>query len=202
ATGWRAMLYFLVKFPLGLTTFVLAAVFYVDGGFLLLSPVLSLVGPMQVGADGRRHHLMTPDFGSWYADAWWAVLGLSVAGVLLLAVAPRVVRLMVTVEGQVVSGLLGPTRSSERIRNLERTRGRAVDDSAAALRRIERDLHDGAQARLVTVAMDLGLAKEALDAAAAAGVGQSGTAGVGQSGTAGARQSETAGVGQSGTAGV
>src|SRR5439155_4363726 len=71
----------------------------------------------------------------------------------------------VAVEGALVRGLLGPTASSQRIRSLERTRGRAVDDSAAALRRIERDLHDGAQARLVTVAMDLGMAKETLDAA-------------------------------------
>ena len=37
-----------------------------------------------------------------------------------------------------------------------------VDTAAADLRRIERDLHDGAQARLVALAMDLGLAKEKL----------------------------------------
>jgi signal transduction histidine kinase len=47
----------------------------------------------------------------------------------------------------------------ERVRELEQARARAVDDSAARFRQIERDLHDGAQAQLVAVAMKLGLAK-------------------------------------------
>ncbi|MEU8027639.1 histidine kinase, partial [Streptomyces sp. NPDC049099] len=45
---------------------------------------------------------------------------------------------------------------------LESDRGVVVDTAAADLRRIERDLHDGAQARLVNLAMGLGLAKEKL----------------------------------------
>ena len=49
-----------------------------------------------------------------------------------------------------------------RVRELEQSRARAVDDSAARLRRIERDLHDGAQAQMVAVAMKLGLAREKL----------------------------------------
>ena len=52
--------------------------------------------------------------------------------------------------------------SALRVRELEQSRARVVDDSAARLRRIERDLHDGAQAQLVAVAMKLGLAKEKL----------------------------------------
>jgi len=51
---------------------------------------------------------------------------------------------------------------TERVRDLEETRARAVDDSAATLRQVERDLHDGAQARLVALAMSLGMAKEKL----------------------------------------
>ena len=54
----------------------------------------------------------------------------------------------------------------ERVRELEQSRARAVDDSAARLRRIERDLHDGAQAQMVAVAMKLGLAREHLGAMA------------------------------------
>jgi signal transduction histidine kinase len=46
---------------------------------------------------------------------------------------------------------------------LTRTRSGALDVQAAELRRIERDLHDGAQARMVSVAMNLGLAEELLD---------------------------------------
>ena len=52
--------------------------------------------------------------------------------------------------------------SIRRVRELEQSRARVVDDSAARLRRIERDLHDGAQAQMVAVAMKLGLAKEKL----------------------------------------
>ena len=49
-----------------------------------------------------------------------------------------------------------------RVRELEQSRSHVVDDSAARLRRIERDLHDGAQAQMVAVAMKLGLAREKL----------------------------------------
>jgi signal transduction histidine kinase len=52
-----------------------------------------------------------------------------------------------------------------RVRELEQTRAHAVDDAAARLRRIERDLHDGAQAQMVAVAMKLGLAREKLGGA-------------------------------------
>ena len=49
-----------------------------------------------------------------------------------------------------------------RVRELEESRASVVEDSAARLRRIERDLHDGAQAQMVAVAMKLGLAREKL----------------------------------------
>jgi signal transduction histidine kinase len=49
-----------------------------------------------------------------------------------------------------------------RVRELEESRASLVEDSAARLRRIERDLHDGAQAQMVAVAMKLGLAREKL----------------------------------------
>ena len=49
-----------------------------------------------------------------------------------------------------------------RVRELEQSRARVVDDSAARLRRIERDLHDGAQAQMLAVAMKLGLARDKL----------------------------------------
>lgn len=62
--------------------------------------------------------------------------------------------------------------AAERARELEVRRARAVDQSAARLRRIERDLHDGAQVRLAALAMTLGEIKENLDSSAdAAGDG-------------------------------
>ena len=51
---------------------------------------------------------------------------------------------------------------ARRVRELERSRAHLVDDSAARLRQIERDLHDGAQAQMVAVAMKLGLATKKL----------------------------------------
>jgi signal transduction histidine kinase len=51
---------------------------------------------------------------------------------------------------------------ARRVRELEQSRAHLVDDSAARLRQIERDLHDGAQAQMVAVAMKLGLAREKL----------------------------------------
>jgi signal transduction histidine kinase len=59
-------------------------------------------------------------------------------------------------------------QAAERARELQERRARVVDESAARLRRIERDLHDGAQVRLAALAMTLGEIRESLDAAAAA----------------------------------
>ncbi|HJZ28095.1 MAG TPA: sensor domain-containing protein, partial [Streptosporangiaceae bacterium] len=63
---------------------------------------------------------------------------------------------------RLVRSLLGRSSMSERVSELERTRTLAVEDSAAALRRVERDLHDGAQMRLAALAMNLGMAREKL----------------------------------------
>ena len=59
--------------------------------------------------------------------------------------------------------LLGPTESAKlaiRVRELSESRAETVDTQAAELRRIERDLHDGAQARLAALSMNLGMAEE------------------------------------------
>ena len=56
--------------------------------------------------------------------------------------------------------LLAPTERERRVGHLERARADVVDDSAATLQRVERDLHDGTQARLITVAMALARAEE------------------------------------------
>lgn len=61
--------------------------------------------------------------------------------------------------------LLGPTDGQRRVVQLERARAGVVDDSAATLQRVERDLHDGTQARLIAVAMTLARADEHLASA-------------------------------------
>jgi signal transduction histidine kinase len=68
--------------------------------------------------------------------------------------------------GAFALGFLGPTRQTElthRVEFLAQTRSESVDASAAELRRIERDLHDGAQARLVAMGMTLDAADQLLD---------------------------------------
>jgi len=62
-----------------------------------------------------------------------------------------------------VRSLLGATRADERVQQLEAARAQVVDDAATTLRRVERDLHDGTQAQLATLAMTLGQAKEKLE---------------------------------------
>ncbi|MFF0667729.1 sensor histidine kinase [Streptomyces tendae] len=105
----------------------------------------------------------------------WGVLTFSVTLTSLFVlwpVLPFIARGLTSVDRAMVRGLLSPSDELERrIAELESDRGVVVDTAAADLRRIERDLHDGAQARLVNLAMGLGLAKEKLledpDAAAA-----------------------------------
>ncbi|MGW0823389.1 sensor histidine kinase [Streptomyces sp. NPDC002845] len=78
-------------------------------------------------------------------------------------VLPFIARGLTNVDRAMVRALLSPSDELERrIAELESDRGVVVDTAAADLRRIERDLHDGAQARLVNLAMGLGLAKEKL----------------------------------------
>ncbi|MFV5993031.1 sensor histidine kinase [Streptomyces sp. NPDC056231] len=96
----------------------------------------------------------------------WGVLTFTVTFLSLFVlwpVLPFTARLLANADRAMARGLLSPSDELERrIAELESDRGVVVDTAAADLRRIERDLHDGAQARLVALAMDLGLAKEKL----------------------------------------
>ncbi|MFJ6382948.1 sensor histidine kinase [Kitasatospora sp. NPDC092039] len=95
----------------------------------------------------------------------WGVLSFTltlVSVIVLWPVLPWVVRGLAAVDRILIESLLFPGALAERVRELEDDRGTVVDTAAADLRRIERDLHDGAQARLVALAMDLGMAKERL----------------------------------------
>ncbi|WP_079109132.1 sensor histidine kinase, partial [Streptomyces griseoruber] len=96
----------------------------------------------------------------------WGILTFTVvlpALFVLWPVLPYIARGLTNVDRAMVRALLSPSDELERrIAELESDRGVVVDTAAADLRRIERDLHDGAQARLVALAMDLGLAKEKL----------------------------------------
>jgi signal transduction histidine kinase len=86
-----------------------------------------------------------------------------VAGALLLLAAPQLTRGLAVADAALARLLLGPRADvgqlTARVAELETSRDRVVDAAEAERRRIERDLHDGAQQRLVALAMELGRAK-------------------------------------------
>ncbi|WP_242886866.1 sensor histidine kinase [Actinomadura litoris] len=92
--------------------------------------------------------------------------GLTASGVVLLAVTPWVAAGVRRLDARAAAALLGPDRASElerRVEDLAGKRADVVDAADIERRRIERDLHDGAQQRLVSLALHLGLARETLD---------------------------------------
>ena len=161
--GWRALAYTLLKLPLAAAG--LYAVFLWAAGLANLTypfwwglfrnhPPGVRLSPVLVATPfpGRVLHVATYP-GTFAAFAIGAVMVLA---------APWVTRAVVAADRWLLRGLLGPGRLAERVRDLEQTRAVAVDDSAALLRQVERDLHDGAQIRLAALAMHLGMAKEKL----------------------------------------
>jgi signal transduction histidine kinase len=84
------------------------------------------------------------------------------AAVVLLFAAPRLAKLVARVDEGMARALLGPSQSEElalRLESVTRSRAEIIAATDAERRRIERDLHDGAQQRLVSLAMNLGMAK-------------------------------------------
>jgi signal transduction histidine kinase len=91
------------------------------------------------------------------ADAY-----LTVAGIILLSVAPWLTSAVAALDTSMARAMLGPSRTEElehQVRRLAQTRAGVVDAADAERRRLERDLHDGAQQRLVSLAMNLGMAR-------------------------------------------
>jgi signal transduction histidine kinase len=93
----------------------------------------------------------------------WAEYVLAVGiGLVLIPISLYAQRGMALSQAHIARWLLAPSLAA-RVERLTETRAGAVDAAAAELQRIERDLHDGAQARLVALAMDLGMAEERFD---------------------------------------
>jgi signal transduction histidine kinase len=158
--AWRARLYLVLKLPLGIATFTVAVAFYIYGLGGLTYSVWRPFTPCNTSHDGRCHR------GVGYTDHYYAdtparIVVTTLVGLLVLLAAPWVVRAVVAIDRFAVRALLGPS-SAARVTELQQSRAIAVDDAATTLRRIERDLHDGAQARLVALAMHVGLAREKL----------------------------------------
>jgi signal transduction histidine kinase len=101
---------------------------------------------------------------AWYdLDSWGAAFTSTGLGLALAVVTIPILRLMAIAESRLALFLLRPSSKEqleERVEQLATTRAGAVAGAQADLERIERDLHDGAQARLVALAMELGMAEE------------------------------------------
>ncbi|MBA4866991.1 sensor domain-containing protein [Streptomyces sp. PSKA54] len=157
ATAWRAVAYVLVKLPLA-TLGLYAVLWWVIGAINVTALVrwaagqrdMALLHPLPGGGQPPVHSL-----GGAFAAA--------AVGCAILLVSPWLTRGVVAVDRRLVRALLGPGALAERLRDLEETRALAVDDAAQQLRRLERNLHDGAQVRLAALAMSLDMVREQLD---------------------------------------
>jgi len=158
--SWRHMLYAVLQFPWAVFAFSVALSFWAYGWAMLTYPLWFWLFPMYGGQGGLQ--LYGDGAHSIYLDNPFEITVTALVGLLFTMATPWIVRGLTTVDRVMVHGLLGPSRLATRVVELESDRGVVVDTAAADLRRIERDLHDGAQARLVALAMDLGLAKEKL----------------------------------------
>jgi signal transduction histidine kinase len=159
-SSWRALLYAVLQFPWAVFSFSVAVTFWSLGWGLLTYPLWFWVFPMWADQGGIQ--LYGDGQHGIYLDNPFEITVTALVGLLFTLATPWIVRALTMVDRVLVHGLLGPSRLSARVVELESDRGVVVDTAAADLRRIERDLHDGAQARLVALAMDLGLAKEKL----------------------------------------
>ena len=161
--GWRAAAYLLVKLPVVVAE--LYAAFLAGAGLVNLTypfwwPLFRNHPPgVRLGPVGA----LTP-FGKLTVATYPGTFAAFAAGAAMVLAAPWLARAACTADRWLIRGMLGPGKLAQRVADLEQARALAVDDSAAILRRLERDLHDGAQVRLATLALHLGMAKEKLGA--------------------------------------
>jgi signal transduction histidine kinase len=148
---WRQIGYHLLSPFVGAVAAFLVAVAWGGAivGLLSFLPPELQKPPLEFGFDLRDNRVV----------AVFVVIGL-----VLLVLAPILARGMAALDLSVARTLLGPSRSElgQRIETLTESRAGVIDAADTERRRIERDLHDGAQQRLVSLAMNLGLARATL----------------------------------------
>jgi signal transduction histidine kinase len=145
---WREVLYAVLRGPLS------AAAAFVSLGVWALGLVMVTLPLYDSSLPGGGAHVDGAVIGG--APALLA----AVAGLLVLLAAPQLTRGLAVADAALARRLLGPPGGlAARVAELELSRDRVVDAAEAERQRIERDLHDGAQQRLVALAMELGRAK-------------------------------------------
>ncbi len=149
--AWRSVAYLLVRLPVGLLGLVTCGALAVYGAAAVTYPVTWIIQP------ARELPMFAIQSETWLGTVVWCA-----TGAVVLVALPGFVHAFAGVDRLLLRALVVDPGLRERVRYLEETRATALDDAAERLRRIERDLHDGAQAQLVAMAMKLGLAKEEL----------------------------------------
>jgi signal transduction histidine kinase len=146
---WGELGYMLLRFPLSALTATVSFGVWSAALVMLTLPAYSSALP----SGG-------PEFGDTVLRGTPTIAGAAAVGLVLLLAAPALTRGLAAADAAASRRLLGPRRDlAARVDELERSRERVVDAAEAERRRIERDLHDGAQQRLVALAMELGRAK-------------------------------------------
>lgn len=153
---WREILHHLLLLPVSLIGMALVLAVWCGS--------LAMVGlPLYVNGlpgDSAKFHWFEITSGPGALVA----AGVGLAGLVL--VAPVVTEAVTWASAKLARLLLGPTRGSAlaaQVSHLESSRSAAVDSAESERRRIERDLHDGAQQRLVALAAELGAARAKLE---------------------------------------
>ena len=156
AATWKEMGHGLLQLPVGVVTYVIATVVW-------CVPLTLLTLPVTVWALPGDEVYVWPDVT---LRGWALAAPAFILGLVLLPLVPFVIRFVAMVDGKLASLLLGPGRTQQldaQVAALTDSRSRVVDAVEVERQRIERDLHDGAQQRLVALAMDLGRAREKWD---------------------------------------
>jgi signal transduction histidine kinase len=155
---WKGLVFVALKFPLGVVTLALVAASAFLSLVFLFAPLIVLVTPVTV-------------FG-WIVETPLQALPLTVVGVPAVLLALLLYNGLAWLWALFARVMLGPSAAAlhERVDDLRDARARIIAAGDAERRRIERDLHDGAQQRLVALSLTLGMAESRLasDPAAAA----------------------------------
>ncbi|WP_245667042.1 sensor histidine kinase [Actinomadura latina] len=162
AATWKDLAYLAVLFPVTLVEFVVSAAVWG-------ATVMTLFLPVVVAVNGGA------EINFWFVSYWAGdpleAVPVMALGAVFLAIAMYVTRAMAIGHTVLAALLLGPSPAQaenvelrRRTEHLRASRARGVDAAEFERRRIERDLHDGAQQRLLAVAMDIGRARAKLDA--------------------------------------
>ncbi|QYG93795.1 sensor histidine kinase [Iamia sp. SCSIO 61187] len=161
--GWRALAYNVLKTPVVIIGGYAVGVWVATSVVCVTYPVLwAAFDPENVDAEGRVRRSGI-QLGEWYADTLPRALLVSIAGMAMLLASPWLIRVLVAFDRALARWLLSRSARDVEVAHLADTRAQAVVGADERLRRIERDLHDGAQARMAAVAMSLGQVQEDLD---------------------------------------